>query len=334
MRKSSLLILLLSLIIAGLAAASPGARESFSRFEQRAENGDPEAQYRIALILERGWDSIPADSVRALDMLRRSANAGFAPAMNHLGYLYGKGYPVAEGPGLKMQRDSMFYWIRKSADLGDARAMSNLAFLLLEKSDENVNLPDEYGKNQREAIGYLEKASALGAPTAMSMLAGLYARGEGVAQDSVKAATLWLEAASKGLPDAEIRLISMMGRKWEKMDPDSAYLLGKKYYEGNVPIAGVILLERAATLPADSASLHRAANAMTMLGEAYSRGRGVRYDHDKALLWYAKGAVAGNPDAKREIEETERMFPDAMSVFADEIDEFAHQVSRISSAPR
>ena len=53
------------------AAMTPEARRSFEAFESRAENGDPEAQYRLSAILERGFDTIPADSVRSLSLLRR-----------------------------------------------------------------------------------------------------------------------------------------------------------------------------------------------------------------------------------------------------------------------
>ena len=90
----SLLYTLLLLMALTSAAMSPEARRSFLAFEQRAENGDPEAQYRLSAILEKGFDTIPADTLRSLSLLRRAANAGYAPAMNYLGYLYQTGFPL------------------------------------------------------------------------------------------------------------------------------------------------------------------------------------------------------------------------------------------------
>ena len=50
-----------------LHAMTPEMRRSYEAFEQRAESGDAEALYRLALILEKGYDTIPADTLRAID---------------------------------------------------------------------------------------------------------------------------------------------------------------------------------------------------------------------------------------------------------------------------
>ena len=52
-----------------VSAMSPEARRSFAEFEKRVEAEDPEALYRMSVILEQGYDSIPRDSIRYISLL-------------------------------------------------------------------------------------------------------------------------------------------------------------------------------------------------------------------------------------------------------------------------
>lgn len=74
-----------------VSAMSPEARRSFAEFEKRVEAEDPEALYRMSVILEQGYDSIPRDSIRSISLLIKSAEKGFGEAQNYLGYLYRRG---------------------------------------------------------------------------------------------------------------------------------------------------------------------------------------------------------------------------------------------------
>ena len=75
-------VLLILFSVMALRAMSPEARRSYEAFERKAESGDPEAMYRLSALLERGFDTIPADTARSVSLLKRSARAGYAPAMN------------------------------------------------------------------------------------------------------------------------------------------------------------------------------------------------------------------------------------------------------------
>lgn len=328
-----------------LMGMTPEARRSYLQFEQRAESGDAEAMYRLGTILERGWDSIAPDTLRALKMFRASAEAGFPPAMNYMGYLYGEGFGDPAVTGIRADRDSAEMWLRRSADAGDPRAMSNLAYLLLNYADSTAKKCDEtevFHRRDSLAAIYLERASALGAPTASSMLGDLYREGRGVAVDTLRAVALYESAMRSGLRDAEMRLISMMGRKWERLDRDSAFNLGLGYYSTFAPTAGTILIEQCALLPGipvDSLStatvcdsLSLAARAMTLTGDAYSRGYGRRYNHDKSMEWYAKGALGGDPSAMFIIAETLEVFPDALKDMWDELANYADEIGKIEQA--
>ena len=301
-------LILLAVMVATIFAATPEGRRAFRQFEQRAENGDAEAQYRLATILETGWDSVPADSVRALDLMRRSARNGFPPAMNYLGYLYGKGYEVGDRMLVPIDRDSAVMWLRRSADAGDPRAVSNLAYLLLNDTVSS-RTPKERLMADSTAYVYLKKVVNAQIPTAFSMLGDMYRDGRCVKRDTLKAAANYEAALERGVGDAEAGLIALMGHRWQRLPQDSAFNLGLRYYTGYAPGAGVLLLERAAEIP-DTIGV--GARAMALLGDAYSRGVGVRYSHDKSLEYFARAALAGNPSAMYILAETLEVFPDVL----------------------
>lgn len=313
MRKA--VLILLGVMVASMFAATPEGRRAFRQFEQRAENGDAEAQYRLATVLETGWDSVPADSVRALELMRRSAQAGFPPAMNYLGYLYGKGYKVGNRELIPIDRDSSVMWLRRSADAGDPRAVSNLAYLLLNDTVSG-RTPEERLAADSTAYAYLVKGANSQIPTAFSMLGDMYRDGRWVKRDTLKAAANYEAALERGLGDAEARLIALMGRRWQRLSQDSAFNLGLRYYTGYAPGAGVLLLERAAEIP-DTIDI--GARAMALLGDAYSRGVGVKYSHDKSLEYFARAALAGNPSAMYILAETLEVFPDALQDFPSDL---------------
>lgn len=343
--------LLLVLGIGASLAMTPEARRSYKAFEQKAENGDSDAQYRLATILEQGWDSIPPDSARSLTLLHKSALAGYPPAMNYLGFLYTKGFIFNGTEGISPNRDSAIYWMSKSADMGDAKALSNVAYMLLNFPDSIEELTVSLGKNrsrEREdslAAEYLKRGAALGQPTALSMLGDLYRDGRGVKQDTMLAANCYMEALNAGLRDAEPRLIALMAPIWTRLSPSESFQLGTKYYSGVAPWAGVMLLKQASKLPdvpdsllsnptdslkAEVASdLTRAGEALTLVADAISRGHGHRYNHDLSLEWFLKGALAGNPRAQEIVSETEAFFPDAFKTISDSIAPFRAQILRL-----
>lgn len=328
MRKA--VLILLGVMVASMFAATPEGRRAFRQFERRAENGDAEAQYRLATVLETGWDSVPADSVRALELMRRSARNGFPPAMNYLGYLYGKGYKVGDRKLIPVDRDSSVMWLRRSADAGDPRAVSNLAYLLL--NDSTIGLtPAERVHNDSIAYVYLQKGASAQIPTAFSMLGDMYRDGRWVKRDTLKAAANYEVALERGLGDAEARLIALMGHRWQRLPQDSAFNLGLRYYAGYAPGAGVLLLERAAEIP-DTIDI--GARAMALLGDAYSRGVGVKYSHDKSLEYFARAALAGNPSAMYILAETLEVFPDALQDLPADFPDRDVAISRLSDPAR
>ena len=386
----SLLYTLLLLMGLTSAAMSPEARRSFLAFEQRAENGDPEAQYRLSAILEKGFDTIPADTLRSLSLLRRAANAGYAPAMNYLGYLYQTGFPLPEQPCeggsplpsgqspsvvapceggspltpgqspsvvalceggspksllIPQNPDSAQYWLHRAATAGDPKAAHNLAYLLLNPpalstpstspsvapstSSPSAGTPafssGERAKPDSLAIIYLTQAAEAGLPQSQTLLADLCVQGRGLAPDTLRAIALYERAIAAGFPDAELRLLNTIGPRITNLPPEEALSEALRYWNMGAPaIATTILLPLTETTTTvtnieSSAESPTLARIYALLGHAYSRGRGVPYDHHTANEYFARAALLGNPSARFILAETLEIFPDALTTLLPDL---------------
>lgn len=282
------LIVILLMLCAAVRSMTPEAKRSFEAFEQRAESGDPEAMYRLSAILEKGFDTIAPDTARSLHLLHRAAEAGYAHAQNYLGFLF------QEGNLLTADTDSATYWIRRAADAGDPRAAHNLAFMLLHQEQPQDST----------AISYLTKAADAGLPQAITLLADLYAEGRGVAPDTLHATELYNRAIDAGFGDAELRLLNLRGPEWSRLAASQALPLAIDYYRRGAYIIAVELLR---TIGPDESETAR---AYAMLGNAYSQGRGVQYDHARSLEYFKEAARLGNPSAQYILSETLEIFPD------------------------
>ena len=249
---------------------------------------NPEELYQTALLYETGNDTLPADITATVDLLRLSAEKGYAPARNYLGFLY------YNGEGVAQNTDSALYWIRKAAGEGDIKAAGNLGYLLSQAPD--------VAHDYQEACKWLKMATEAGLPTSFTQLADLKRQGLGCQPDTLGAISLYEKAIEARIPDAQLRLLAMMGYKWKELPADSALSLGLRYYTGYAPVAGVDLLETAAQ--------KGSAKAMALLGDAYSRGIGVEYDHQRSISYFRKAAREGNPSAQFILAELLDFFPD------------------------
>ena len=81
----------------------------------RAEQGDPESQFRLGSIYFHG-KGVPKDYVEAVRWYRKSAEQGDAKGQYSLGYMY------HEGNGVPQDYAEATRWWRKAAEQGDARA--------------------------------------------------------------------------------------------------------------------------------------------------------------------------------------------------------------------
>lgn len=309
MKQAFIFIFLMLMALVG-AAMTPEARRSFEVFESCAENGDAEAQYRLSALLERGFDTVSADSARSLSLLRRSALSGYPPALNYLGYLFRSGYKVGRDTLLRANPDSLLHYVRLAADRGDPKAASNFAFILLHPSRSgrsSAAMPDSVSPSVQDsvtAVSYLRKAADAGLPQAMTMLADLYAEGK---KDSLEAVSLYERAVGRRFHDAEIKLLNYIGPSLRRLDSASSLSEALRYWRMGAYSIAVELLHNIGE------SSPQAPRAFSLLGHAYSHGLGVPYNHAEANRNFARAALLGDPAAAFIIAETLEIFPDALT---------------------
>lgn len=232
----------------------------------------------------------------ALEQFRSSAGAGYAAAINSIGwmYLYGQGFQKSEADaaawfrkaaeagdldgmndygvmllhgmgGVNLNPTEAVTWFRKAADAGDAYAMYNLGATY----EKEIGVP----KNYPEAARWYRKGAEAGNAMAMDCLGYMYAQGHGVPQNDAEAVRWYKLAADLGEPSAQSNL---------------AYMLASGR-GGTISItdAGATCLKAAQAAQAGSGP------AMNILGWMYAEGHACPQDYEKAAEWFSKAAQAG-----------------------------------------
>lgn len=95
------------------------------RVEEAALGGNPEAQYHLAQMNFTG-KGVKQDTQRAMQLLKSSADQGFAPAQYTMGFRY------ENGDGVPRSIPKAFYWYTKAAEQGQANAQNNLGVMYMQ----------------------------------------------------------------------------------------------------------------------------------------------------------------------------------------------------------
>lgn len=274
-------------------------QQAFRLLEQQADSGDAEARYRLSILYERGYDTVAPDSVKAMRLLTASADSGYLPACNYLGFLLMQRGDSREG----LRR------IEQAALAGDPKAQGNIGFLLL----HGVSVV----RDEEKALYWLSRAAEAGVATAASTLGDMYRDGRGgVAPDSMRAAACYRKALDNGLLDAAYKLEALESARRSSRDAAEQMREALYFYPSRAAQIAVPILERLAAC--DTVSPGVRAQAEALLGDAYSRGIGVTYDHDSALRHYWNAARMGYAPAQFVVAELLEIFPDALSELTDE----------------
>lgn len=183
-----------------------------SWFEHRAEQGDPAAQYRLALLLERGIDG-PVDRQGAELWHRRAAEQGHAPSQERLAYLL-----LSRGPDQATLAEAAG-WLEKAAEAGSATAQYNLAAL----RERGLG-----GEQDRAAARRLYRQAYHGGLDSAALALGLLlAEGEGPEAEPVTALA-WLSlAADSGVEGAAIARDQLSARLDETARRDAGALVAE-----------------------------------------------------------------------------------------------------------
>jgi tetratricopeptide (TPR) repeat protein len=134
---------------------------------------------------------------------------------------------------------------------------------------ENCNLNQDY-----VAAREYETAAAAGDAAAMDRLGGLYANGNGVAQDNDLAREWYSKAVAAGNTAGMYHLGTLYSRQRD-------YAKARQWYE--------------------KAASAGEAMAMTNLGALYDHGNGVTQDYSLARQWYEKAVAAGDARAMTDL---------------------------------
>lgn len=185
---------------------------------------------------------------------------------------------------------------REAADMGYAPARNYLGFKYYK--GEGVK------QDVDSALYWIRSAAIDGDVTAAANLGYLYTEGTDVTHDELEAEKWLTIAAEAGIPGAQHKLVEIKRPVWIEMPVDSLLDAGRKYYLGRAPILGAEMLEIAAQ-KGDS-------KAMALMGDAYSKGRGVPYNHNKSVEYFYKAALNGDASAQFIIAETLEIFPDVL----------------------
>lgn len=199
---------------------------------------------------------------RALELIRKAAEAGNPPAQHALGVSY------LSGIGVTKSVEDGLLWLNKSAAAGYAEAQYKLASLYMRgvtgAADEAM------------ALQFVRKAADQGHPEAQYNLAILYATGKGVTKDMTMAAEWFRKAAEGGHATAQSNLgvLYVSGQAVEK-NPEEAVKWWRKAAEQGQP------------------------SAQFNLGQALVEGKSAPKDLVEAYKWFSLAAEQGDRDARR-----------------------------------
>ena len=280
----------------GLAALREAGEAGSRRWAAAARAGAQIGMAMHGFCLANGLGG-PADDKRAVEWLRKAADAGFAGATNSLGlaYAFGRGVPASATEAVR--------WYRTGAEAGFAPAMASLASAYLRGAGAAAD--------DKEAWKWYRKAADAGNAVAMFNVGWMAQYGRGTKADEKEAVAWYRRGADKGNGGAAASL----GYMWEfgKGTPKDA-AEAVRWYRRGAELGSSVgatnlgwLTETGVGTPKDeklAAEWYRKgaelgeARAMNNLGVLSESGRGVAKDIQKALTWYRKAAATGYAASK------------------------------------
>jgi len=251
--------------------------EDMQRIEQEAKEGSPEAIFDLARARFRGIGGEPSPE-EAVELLKKAAGQGYAPAFEVLGFFYNQGIgvekneslsvqnfrtaakaglPVAQlnlglmlraGKGADADHEDGLRWMGKAAESGLAEARYALGELYFLGDDDQP-------KDREKAIPLLLPLAESGNPKAQNLL-GIAARdGLGGMSPNPEEAEIWFrKAALQGDPKAQSNLGHLLGEplptnphhrealKWLLLSEDQGEITAKKTLSELRPQIGTALM--------------------------------------------------------------------------------------------
>ncbi len=251
-----------------VAAAKALKAADLPALRQKAESGDPHAQYILGLAYAHAY-GVERDPAHAIVWFRKSAEQGYPPGQNGLGvgYMAGDGVQKNEAEGIK--------WLRQAAEQNYAQGQSNLGLAYV----TGRAVP----KDAAVAVKWFRQAAAQGNPYGEYRLGVCYLVGEGVPQDEAQGLKWVRQAAEQDAPGVHHGMAHLYddGLGVRKDHAEAARWYRKAADEGHP-------------------------EAQFDLGVAYWNGEGVRRDPYEAMAWFRKAAEQGDAVASYHLGLAER----------------------------
>lgn len=195
---------------------------AYSKLNPLSEAGIAMAQNTVGRMYLQGY-GVPQDFNRARNLFSKAANQGLANAQNNLGVMH------AAGKGVQQDYKQAIEWFRKAANQDYALAMNNLADMY--KNGLGVQ-PDKV-----EAARWRKRAQSNGFTGNKSLTkietVGNSEYRKGLEHyhkwEFIEAAELFLRAAQKGHPEAQLQLgwLYQHGQGVQKNEEEAQYWMQK-----------------------------------------------------------------------------------------------------------
>lgn len=271
---------------------------SIARLRNRAEAGDPEAQFDL------GQWYHDRDNAEAVRWLRKAAEQGHAGAQSSLGNAFSwwdGTNSLAGGSSTNVGEDDAqaALWYRKAAEQGDSWAQENLGEFYAE--GRGVDQDDA------QAVLWYRKAAEQGSSGAQLSLGIAYAHGRGVPPDRVEAYK-WISLGF--LHNVLIRYdASLLAADLDALVryPFALRLanfvaLGASASAGDLDVVAAAMSsaeiaeaqQRAREWAERRAVAQGQAGAQYSLGWMYAHGHGVPQDDTEAISWFRRAAQQGH----------------------------------------
>jgi S1-C subfamily serine protease len=175
---------------------------SVESIKAKAENGNADAQYKLARFYANGY-GVKQDNAEAARWLRKAADQGNVVAQVVLGTWYLKGRGVSNNPAEAEK------WVSKAAERGLINAQTMLAGMY----EDGDGVPQDY----KQAIKWYRRAAQQGDAGALSSLGLFYSSGKGVPKNNVEAYRWFNLAAAQNPNQLDFDAIKHMSKERETL---------------------------------------------------------------------------------------------------------------------
>ena len=178
---------LLSVLSCAFALAEDSLSSAVQQLLEKAESGDPVAQFRVANAYDSG-SGAPRNGTQAMRWYKAAAEQGYAEAQNSV------------GSGLQAEKNFVEArpWYEKAAAQNHALATNNLAYL--------YDLGLGVTQDRQRAFTLYSQAADLAWAEAMWNLANMYGAGQLGQPPDLLQACIWTMRAARFAGDGERRL--------------------------------------------------------------------------------------------------------------------------------